>query len=240
MPVRIACPGCGTVYSLPEELFAKKIRCKQCQHVFVATSPTAQEEAVPEVLPCDEPTGTEPAPNRDGLRTHPGRTSAPGSRPTVDPLPRREFVSTSESPPGPSALPWIVAGVVALSCLLVTTVVVILWVRSKDEATPAHSAVANEIPGNNPAQPNGGMIPNWRIRNQPVPNDLQPRLEGPAPIPIQNPVPIRPEPPKRPAFDDKFAKSVALEKEKFEVRARFDSTTTIPPTAIPSIPPSSS
>lgn len=94
MPVRIACPGCGTVYSLPEELSAKKIRCKQCQHVFVATSRTEQEEAVPEVLPCDEPGPnrlpivTDCGPIRAGRRRpEAGRPSIPSHAASSCPLP---------------------------------------------------------------------------------------------------------------------------------------------------------
>jgi predicted Zn finger-like uncharacterized protein len=55
MPLRATCPGCAAVYSLPENLAGKQVRCKQCQKVFViAASAPQEEEEPPEVFPCDD------------------------------------------------------------------------------------------------------------------------------------------------------------------------------------------
>jgi DNA-directed RNA polymerase subunit RPC12/RpoP len=43
--IAITCPKCEKQIKAPAELAGKKIRCKECQHVFVVTAPAAQKPA---------------------------------------------------------------------------------------------------------------------------------------------------------------------------------------------------
>src|SRR4051812_12327247 len=80
--VEISCPECGKVLKVPEKVLGKKIKCKDCEHAFVAKDPSeAKKPTKPGVKPSkpgaavkpkkeeprpepkkDEPKKEEPAP----------------------------------------------------------------------------------------------------------------------------------------------------------------------------------
>ena len=71
MSIKTVCPTCANVYQISENLIGKKIRCKNCQAVFVAESnPKAKIED-------EEPVDVEPEEsNKDKKGSSPGRSKS--------------------------------------------------------------------------------------------------------------------------------------------------------------------
>jgi hypothetical protein len=205
MAVRVTCSACGAVYSLPEQLSGKKVRCKQCQATFVAT---ATEDA-PEVERNNEPE------RREALRTRPDR-DPPGR--TRDEEPDRRRREEEEEPTGHrKAVFWILVGGGALLLFLfLAGVVGILVLRSHADNDPNFAGFGALLDDDDD---NPFAAPPWP-QPQPFPN------VGPGPIappPIAPPPPPLPlQKPKRPAFNDKFARAAKLVNDRFETRGRFD------------------
>src|SRR5260370_20643166 len=61
MPITTSCPGCKSLFRLPDDLAGQEVRCQKCAHVFVvpmpitgATEPSVvAPEAPPEAAPPD-------------------------------------------------------------------------------------------------------------------------------------------------------------------------------------------
>jgi hypothetical protein len=196
MAVRVTCSACGAVYSLPETLRGKKVRCKQCEATFLAT---ADEAEVPEVQLNDEPE------RREALRAQPDREPARRARRDEGPAPRRQ--REVEEPTNKRAIFWVL--VIGGACLLLLLVggFVAIGVLHYHIANDPNLAALNNWPDDddlNPAAANG-----WP---QQFPD------AGPPPILVQPP----PVLPPRPAFNDKFATMARLLNDRFDVRGSFD------------------
>jgi hypothetical protein len=83
------CPGCGTVRSIPADLCGKKVRCKDCRHVFIAAAPKLPEDEPLDVLSGAEPGPAEPLRTQEGVRTRRGQETPARDRPTAGFRPRR-------------------------------------------------------------------------------------------------------------------------------------------------------
>jgi hypothetical protein len=54
-PVQIACPECGKKVNVRPDILGKKVRCKECDEVYVAKAVKAAAKAVRKPQPEDEP-----------------------------------------------------------------------------------------------------------------------------------------------------------------------------------------
>jgi predicted Zn finger-like uncharacterized protein len=70
MAIQSACPTCGVSFSLADHLLGKKVRCKQCKHIFLV-------EAASETTGAEEPkveTGNDPTDLADKIQSEPRRS----------------------------------------------------------------------------------------------------------------------------------------------------------------------
>src|SRR5262245_532336 len=70
MPTRAACPQCNRVLHVADELIGKKLRCKNCQAVFVvgATAKEANEPTSRQAPTSDQPRPPKKRPRQPTLK----------------------------------------------------------------------------------------------------------------------------------------------------------------------------
>src|SRR5438309_3255773 len=105
MAILAECPGCRETFTLPEHLQGKKLRCKKCQQIFVATAAAAKPPRTTSPITAAVP-------------RFPREAARPPARKSRADEPERR-----RSP----ALPWIVGGAVAAAAALVTMAGVVGW-----------------------------------------------------------------------------------------------------------------
>src|SRR5579884_1276181 len=106
MSIRTICPECQTIYQLADQQVGKKVRCKNCQSVFVAAEVASQQTAI---------------------RGDSAPPSSVRTKPAVAPLRRRGDDDDARAEPQRSParnvekkniLPWVLGGVAAVFGLL--------------------------------------------------------------------------------------------------------------------------
>jgi predicted Zn finger-like uncharacterized protein len=188
MSIQAVCPDCQAVYTLADQQEGKKVRCKHCEAVFVATDEPPRRKT--------SKTGVEivERPTRSG-RAAPARSARDEEEEDVDvrrPSRRRDDddEDDEEEDERPrSNMPWIIGGGVAgLVVLVAGAIVMVLLLRDRPAASsPVASSTA-------PADP---------VPMQPVPQQpLQQPFKQPDPQPpqVQQPV-VRPQPVVQPVVD---------------------------------------
>ncbi len=212
MAIHVTCTSCGRVSSLPENLVGKTVRCQHCRHIFVGRRPGSEEEELEDVLPCDDLTTTDPPRGRSRSRGEAERDDLPRGRGAPRTPRRYERGPALDSPSGRFPLGWVLAGVGAAACVLVALGLAALWLFRSAGATPPANAVVAGV--GNAAPPPPDFPPG------PAPGlPAIPFLNAP---PGGNPPPGGMAPARRPAFDDKFARQLALANNQAGVRGRFD------------------
>lgn len=166
MPAEAACPECDASFPLTPAVKGKKVRCKQCGHVFVAGASRGRDR--------DD--------DRVTARRPPERRSARRGDDDEDDRPRRSGAGL-----GGGALAALIGGGVALLVAVVLVAGVALgWFSPGKAPDNANPGPLVQGPGPNPGQPpNPGpvVLPNKDGNPGPRPN--------PNPIPPENP-PARP------------------------------------------------
>jgi predicted Zn finger-like uncharacterized protein len=171
MPVKTACPGCRTPYTLADKQRGKTVRCKQCKEAFTV-SDTAEAAIRAEAVPAGPPrrrgeTAPLPLPARPG------------------PLPRRRPAARPEGPPKNNALLWILlasGGGLALLVGLIITVLLIANSSTEEQGPVVPHAPPFPGRGPNPMAPGANVpgMPNLPGRNPPpaVPNPQPAQAPG--------------------------------------------------------------
>jgi predicted Zn finger-like uncharacterized protein len=94
MPIRVVCPDCEHSYTLIDEQAGKKVRCKSCQSIFVASARPTQRAAEEEDDEDEAPRGR---PRRAAV------TAAPPARKERSTAVRRDEDELLREVPAP---PW--------------------------------------------------------------------------------------------------------------------------------------
>jgi hypothetical protein len=76
--VEISCPECGKALKVPEKILGKKIKCKDCEHAFVAKDPSeeAKKPTKPGVKPS-KPGGAAVKPKKEEPKPEPKKEEPP-------------------------------------------------------------------------------------------------------------------------------------------------------------------
>ena len=97
MPLTVACPGCQSKYSLPDELLGKKIKCKKCGKAF-ATKPKSKSPSAGNRSPRQ---AAAPSRSRPATRTASGPAASELAKLGIDgPLGRQPDIFDTAPPPG--------------------------------------------------------------------------------------------------------------------------------------------
>jgi predicted Zn finger-like uncharacterized protein len=204
MPIQAVCPACRAAYQLAEQQRGKKVRCKQCDAVFVVAEVSARPTAVRR-----DTSVTRPA--------TPARANAPRSA-APRPAPARakraeddDVVEARGTKSGSNPLPWI------LGCAMIGGGLLLLLggggtlayfmlrdkpaeVANKDSSVPPQNAPPKaEQPFNAPPAvkipPPGQLAENIPVQGQPVPPPTNPPpAKDPAPPPAVEDKPSDPPP----------------------------------------------
>ena len=73
--VEISCPECGKTLKVPEKILGKKIKCKDCEHAFVAEDPAEKKPTKPGVKPS-KPGGAAVKPKKEEPKPEPKKEEA--------------------------------------------------------------------------------------------------------------------------------------------------------------------
>ncbi len=75
--ITIVCPECGKKINVASEAVGKKVRCKDCEHVFVVAAPGGKKAARPAAAPAKAPAGAKKkAPDPRAAKPRPDKPKA--------------------------------------------------------------------------------------------------------------------------------------------------------------------
>jgi len=139
MAIRVACPGCQTLYALADHLAGKTVRCKKCNDTFTVPSPDATYKIQ-----------SEPQASRRALARDQDEEAAPRPRR------RRRDDDDYDSPPirrsNHGLIIGLIAGGAALVLLLAVGTLVVVLVVANQTVSPPPDRVIN-APDLRPAEP---------------------------------------------------------------------------------------
>jgi len=172
MSIRTICPECQTIYQLADQQVGKKVRCKNCQSVFVAAEVASQQTAI---------------------RGDSAPPSSVRTKPAVAPLRRRGDDDDARAEPQRSParnvekkniLPWVLGGVAAVfGLLLLACGALITYLLMAQDKTVQVANTPAPPPAAAPAPP-----------PQPLPTPPPPAANPPPPPPQTDKPPISVQP----------------------------------------------
>jgi predicted Zn finger-like uncharacterized protein len=202
MPIQAVCPECQSAYQLADQQRGKKVRCKNCETVFVVPDASERRTAV-----RAETKVSPPSPTRSNVKK--AASSSPSSSRV-----RRGEDDEIETKSGSNALPWILGcGATAFGVFLLTCAGVSAYFFLREDKAP--QVAKNDPPpilNNFDVQPQrldqNLKQPPVNPPNQGQPNPGQPVVGQPvsgqpAPPPTNPPPPPKEPTPPPPAVDDK-------------------------------------
>jgi hypothetical protein len=129
MPVQISCSHCSQVVRVNEEALGKKIRCPKCQAVFEARTETS-------IAPESARTGRREESARDDSRVR--------SQGVRSARPRTDDSRPQRPRPERGLSPWLKFGLPAGLTVLALSVVLVIWLLTRDTSANNGQANANE------------------------------------------------------------------------------------------------
>jgi predicted Zn finger-like uncharacterized protein len=186
MPINAMCPVCRAAYQLADQQGGKKVRCKQCQAVFVVPEASAKQVAVRREA-IAVPKAPPPPP--------PVKRSAP-PRPAPERVRREDAVEARDAKKSTNPLPWIAACAMIGGGLLLLlgggSVIAYLMLR---DDKPAQVAANNPAPPKKEAPaPKLDQPLNQPVQGQPIQAQPAAPATNPAPPPAVEDKPRDPPP----------------------------------------------
>lgn len=182
MSIHTTCPGCRSPFTLADAMAGKKIRCGNCQEVFVV-EPTRfrrrgeEEERSPQV---QEPAASVRPPG-EGLR----RREEMVEEDRVPPRRPRELEESS----GVNNVPWIMGGIVACVLMLTMGGIIIALLLRPTTSAESGAQVRMQSPDPDPRQTTPTPAPPVQQPLPAAPPLSQPQPTTPAPTVSAAPVP---------------------------------------------------